>query len=565
MVVRSKSEHQLGFEHCDLEGTVPLTNFRYLLYVGGADTNQRAVISKIESGQLGEPRLPRQHLVSIFHSYFERRFQTCTRTSIFSEVFSLRKLYTEYDKLGMDLTADNVGVCYEAYSRNLWDQVLKGVCSMSAETAYSQDADIRYIIQGALEMPEGLLRTAFSYSELRRRGLAGRMKVDKSDLNDSFEFGADVLNVIDAFSLEACLGELPIKIRHSDGSIHEYWGNLRAPDLLLQEGERSPEDIRKYYLAREKLRLSGDVKTRASVLNIRVHAEFNLFVAQTGMNVSPAYNLPMEDYRCTTFQGGYRVTAFKPRRGSEVEFMIFSEYRTHFERYLRFLKEAYPDGCEYLFPFLVKGEKRAMKYRQSIFASLLKDGGRKSITLQSLREKRVNWMLRETHDPEMVADAAQHTVGTMVRNYSKPNHHIAAYEFSSLFAKRKAARAAVLEGECVPSNPKPRDGSAVTPDCINPTGCLFCEHYEGVQSFDYIWSIATFRYLKYSEYQLIPLSKNIDGSPQQSTTERLDQIMDDFSSHSPECHAWREEADLRISERDFHDNYRALIEVRFNG
>lgn len=563
--MRTKAEHELGFEHCDQEGTTPLTSLRYFLYPGGVNCNLRSVIKKIESGELGAPRISRKHLLSKLHSYFERRFKSCTRKSIAGEIFSLRKFYAEHDRLSIDLTSENVCACYEDYSRNLWKLVLEGKCAISAETAYSQDADIRFVIEGAFELPGGFLRSAFSYSDLKRRGLVGGMKVDKSDLNESFKFGADVLDVIDAFSLQACLGELPLRINFSDGVVHEYWGNLRHPDKLTTNEGRPPEKVRQYHLQRERLRVSGNVRSRASVLNIRVHAEFNFFIAQTGMNVSTAYELPMEDYRCATWKGGYRVTAFKPRRGSNVEFMIFKEYRVHFEAYLRFLKEAYPEGCDYLFPFLVKGEQRAMEYRQSIFADLLRNAGRKSLTLTSLREKRVNWMLRETHDPDIVADAAQHTVGTMFRNYSKPNHHIAAYEFASLFAKRKGARAAVLEGECVPKKPLPREGNSVTPDCVNPTGCLFCEHYQGVQSFDYIWSLASFRYLKYSEYQLIPLSKEIEGSPQKSVTERIDQIMDEFSRQSEECRGWREEADMRIIERNFHPSYRALIEVRFNG
>lgn len=563
--MRTKAEHELGFEHCDQEGTAPLTSLRYFLYPGGVSCNLRSVIKKIESGELGAPRVSRKHLISKLHSYFERRFKSCTRKSIAGEIFSLRKFYAVHDNLHVDLTCENVFACYEDYSRNLWKMVLDGRCPISAETAYSQDADIRYVIEGACELPGGFLKSAFSYSDLKRRGLVGGMKVDKSDLNESFKFGADVLDLIDAFSLEACLGELPLRINFSDGVVYDYWGNLRHPDKLTTNEGRPPEKIRQYHLQRERLRVSGSVRSRASVINIRVHAEFNFFIAQTGMNVSTAYELPMEDYRCATWKGGYRVTAFKPRRGSNVEFMIFKEYRVHFEAYLRFLKEAYPEGCDYLFPFLVKGEQRAMEYRQSIFASLLKNAGRQPLTLTSLREKRVNWMLRETHDPDIVADAAQHTVGTMFRNYSKPNHHIAAYEFASLFAKRKGSRAAVLEGECVPKKPLPREVISVTPDCINPTGCLFCEHYQGVQSFDYIWSLASFRYLKYSEYQLIPLSKEIEESPQKTVIERIDQVMDDFSRQSEECRAWREEADMRIAERNFHPSYRVLIEVRFNG
>ncbi|WP_395589249.1 hypothetical protein [Pseudomonas sp. TR47] len=564
MTIRTKSESELGFEHCDFEGNKPMTSFRYLLYVGGADTNMRSVEKLIDTGYLGAPRSSRQHLATLFHSYFERKFSTHSRRSVVGDVFSLRRLYKDCDSLGVDLTVENVCKNYESYSAQLWQLLLSGKCSISAESAYRLDSDILGIIQGALELSVGTLRSAFNYTELRRRGLIKVFKIDKSNLNEGFKFGADLLDVIESFTLDACLGELPLIIRYSNAESYEYWGNLSRPEKLRGADGRLAHNVERTHVAREKKRLSGSVKARAKLLDIRVHAEFALFVAQTGMNVSVAYCLPFEDYRCATFEGGYRVQAYKPRRGSKVEFLIFSEYKKYFIDYLRFLKDAFPDGCDYLFPFSIKGEKRAMEYRQTLFAALLKDSGRNCLTLKSLREKRVNWLLRETHDPEFVADVAQHTVGTMFKRYSKPNHHIASSEWASYFAERKEARPAALDGECRPYSPEPIKGSQVTPDCVNPTGCLFCEHYEGIESFDYIWSLLTFRYLKTSELKLIPVGRGIENSPQKSVIDRINFIVEDFSNLNDECRSWRDEAEIRILEENFHDNYRALIEVRFN-
>lgn len=426
------------------------------------------------------------------------------------------------------------------------------------------DSDILSIIQGALELSVGVLKSAFNYTELRRRGLIQVFKIDKSNLNEGFQFGADLLDIIESFTLDACLGELPLIIQYSNAERYEYWGHLYHPDRLRREEGRLAYNVERVHVAREKKRLSGNVKSRAKLLDIRVHAEFALFVSQTGMNVSVAYSLPFEDYRCTTFEGGCRVQAYKPRRGSKVEFIIFGEYQKYFIAYLRFLKEAFPGGCDYLFPFSIKGEKRAMEYRQTLFAALLKNSGRNCLTLKSLREKRVNWLLRETHDPDFVADVAQHTVGTTFRSYSKPNHHIASSEWATYFSERKISRPAVLDGECTPDSPEPIKGSPVVPDCVNPTGCLFCEHYEGIESFDYIWSLVTFRYLKASELKLIPVGRGVEKSPQKLIIDRIDFIVEDFSSLNDQCRSWREEAQMRILEENFHDNYRSLIEVRFN-
>lgn len=564
MVVRSKLESEMGFEHCDEVGNTPLTNIRYLLYFGGAKSNMRSVDKLIDTGQLGVPQISRVQLVSIFHTFFERRFRNFSRPSIVGEVYSLRQFYTVCDRLNINLTLNNVCAQYERFSLELWDSLLTGKCATSATSAYELDAQILRVIQGALELPTGVLLSSFKYAELRRRGLIKAFKVDKSDLDEGFQFGADLLDVIDSFSLSACLGELPLQLKFSDGKVYEYWGNLYHPDRLKGKENRTAFNVERTHEAREKKRESGTVQSRAKLIDIRIHAEFALFVAQTGYNVSVAYKLPFEDYRCNTINGGCLVKAYKPRRGSKVEFVIYSEYREHFLDYLRFLKKAFPDGCEYLFPFSIKGNKRAMSYRQTLFAKLMKSAGKKCLALKPLREKRVNWLLRETHDIDFVASDAQHTPRTTVSSYSKPSYHIATQELSAFHESRKVSRSSVLDGGCTPDKPEPIYGSPVAPDCINPTGCLFCKYYQGIRSFDYIWSLMTFRYLKIAELSLIPLSLNIEGSPQKAVIDRVEAVIEEFSAINEECRAWHDESEIRMQERNFHDNYRAMIEVRFN-
>lgn len=104
------------------------------------------------------------------------------------------------------------------------------------------------------------------------------------------------------------------------------------------------------HVAREKKRLSGSVKSRAKLLDIRVHAEFALFVSQTGMNVSLAYGLPFEDYRFIPYEGGYRVVAYKPRSGRAVEFFVFSEYKKYFMLIFVFLRKHFQMGAIICFP-----------------------------------------------------------------------------------------------------------------------------------------------------------------------------------------------------------------------
>ncbi|MBC3421866.1 MULTISPECIES: site-specific integrase [Pseudomonas] len=570
-MILTKSEQELGFEHCDLTGNRPMTSFRYLLYVGGAAANQNSMNRLLAAGDLGFPRLERLHLVSLFHGYIERQFRDKVRGTIFDDVYCLRQLYVEYDRLGVDLSVDNIVRCFESYSQGRWEQVLKGVCSISAETAYTQDKSILSSINGALELPPGIVRSAFDYSELRRRGLLGRLKVDKSSSSEGFQFGADLLDVIESFSAESCFGELPLAVNFSDGGSYECWGVLHNPARRKnkaqgrKESARCPNAVRRLEREREKRRVAGDIRSRADIVNLRVHAEFNLFLSQTGFNVSTAYNLPYEDYRCTTIEGGCRIEAYKPRKQSDVEIIVYAEYKDHFLKYLRFLREVYPNGPKYLFPFRSREGKRAGKYRQGTFSKFMKSAQRKCLAANSLRKTRVNWMLRETHDPDFVASEAQHSKRTLVEVYSAPSQEIAFGEWSNFFSKRKLSRESVLDGECTPRSAEPLEGSPIAPDCLNPTGCLFCVYYQGKKSLDYIWSLVTFRYLKYSEFKLIPINMDIISSPQKVVVDRIDKIIEAFSSQDEQCKAWKEEAEFRMLERNFHESYRGLIEVRFNG
>ncbi|MES3708622.1 hypothetical protein QC590_10300 [Pseudomonas putida] len=570
-MILTKSEQKLGFEHCDLEGNRPIKNFRYLLYAGGAAANQNSVDRLIAAGSLGAPRPARQRLVSLFHGHFERQFKINSRKTIKGDIYSLRQLYIECDKLGVDLNVGNVSSYYESYSLDRWQQVLQGVCTVSAETAYTQDRDMLAVINAALEIPAGVVKSAFDYSELRRRGLTGGMKVDKSSSSEGFQFGADLLDVIDSLSVGACFGELPVVIGFSDGTKYDYWGAFRTPDQLKEKAAsqslegRSPGYVRRLARDRAKRYKLINSYTRASFLNIRVHAEFNLFLAQTGLNVSTAFGLPYEDYRCTTIDGGCRIEAYKPRKESDVEVFAYSEYKDHFLKYLRWLREVYPEGCDYLFPFRSKEGARAEDYKQSTFKKFMSRAGRKCLSAESVRKIRVNWMLRETHDPKFVAIDAQHAMRTLLETYSTPSQEIAYGEWSAFFAKRKSSRLAVLDGECTPRSASPLVDSPVKPDCMNPAGCLFCDNYHGRKSLDYIWSLATYRYLKFSEFKLIPINRDIVGSPQKMVVDRIDEIMAAFSNQDEQCRAWMEEAELRILEHNFHGNYRGLIEVRFDG
>lgn len=558
-------EFDLGFEHCVGDRFTAPPSLRALLYCGGSAAHGFTVEKQINSGLLGALKASRLELVRLLHGYIVRRLDNgYSEWTTKRDITAFKVLYSHYDTLGADITVENVCELYEKYSYDKAYDIDINNRKVGTYSAYTVDRVLVRVIESMLELSSRSLKSSFNYTSLKRRGLIARAKNDTGSINAGFQYGADLLDVIDSFSYEACFGELPLQVYFTDGALVEHWARLKTPDTLLSAEGRNPHNVKATANQREENRLNGTLRTRSCLVNLRIDAEFNFFVAQTGMNVSDAYDLPMADYRYSSWEGDYRVTAYKERRKGDVEFYIYKEYREVFDEYLAFIRKLFPDGCEYLFPFVkTNSKKRADAYSQARMKKLFSAVGKKCIDLRSLRSRRVNWMLRETHDPILSALVAQHTTETMFKSYIAPNHSIATREFSGLFAHMKTVRDSVANGRCS-SEVKLvaiKDTAPINPDCINPAGCLFCEHYQGVRSLDYIWSMASYHYLKSAELARLPLNKRAEGSPQKAIVDRLDALINEFEAQDEECSDWGAEARLRITELDFHHYFRGMIEV----
>ncbi|WJD60667.1 hypothetical protein [Pseudomonas kurunegalensis] len=565
MVMQLIGEFDLGFEHCVGDRFTAPPSLRALLYCGGSAAHGFTVEKQISSGLLGALKPSRLELVRLLHGYIVRRLDNgYSEWTTKRDITAFKVLYSHYDALGVDITVGNVCELYEKYSYDKAYDIDINNRKEGTYSAYTVDRILVRVIESMLELSPRSLKSSFNYTSLKRRGLIARAKNDTGSINAGFQYGADLLDVIDSLSYEACFGELPLQVSFTDGAVIEHWARMKTPDKLLGPEGRDPYNVKGQASRREENRLHGTVRTRSPLINLRIDAEFNFFVAQTGMNASDAYDLPMADYRYSSWEGDYRVSAYKDRRKGDVEFFIYKEYREIFDEYLAFIRRLYPDGCEYLFPFIkTNSKKRADAYSQARMKKLFSSVDKKCINLRSLRNRRVNWMLRETHDPVLSALMAQHTTTTMFRSYVAPNHSIATREFSGFFAHEKTVRDSVAKGRCT-SEIKVvavTDSAPIKPDCINPAGCLFCEHYQGIRSLDYIWSMASYHYLKNAELARLPLNKRAEGSPQKAIVDRLNALMNEFEAQGGQCNDWVVEARLRISELDFHHSFRGMIEV----
>jgi hypothetical protein len=395
-----------------------------------------------------------------------------------------------------------------------------------------------------------------------------RSKTDEglyeNNLSNAIQMGALLYDLSSALGEDAIRGPLPLKIALRDGRVIEEWCGF-TPD------ERLTGQMPKYYVAalqerRRSLQAGEDCTRRVSLINLRIEVEFLIFLGCTDMNVTQARALKIGDFSYSSFFDGYEVRRlYKERRKGEVEFRIHKEYRDIFERYLEWRKIFCPND-DRLFPRIGKaGQLEPMVIQFQAIRVRCKRLGIPFVSPKLLRGTATNWHLRRTKDPEIVAEIAQHSKDTLGRVYEIPDRKLAAAEISKFHTLTDPALAAAGPGQCQSKNAAPLNGTppeAPQPDCISPAGCLFCMQNRDIDSFDHVWSLSSFRYLKSLE-----LSKSRPPKGKQSihpaqlilsrASAKLDAIRAIDTAHAQ----WIEEASNRIEEGWYHPAWEGFIRL----
>lgn len=190
---------------------------------------------------------------------------------------------------------------------------------------------------------------------------------------------------------------------------------------------------------------------------------------------------------------------------------------------------------------------------------------------QALRSTRVNWLLRQTANPDLTAEMAQHTKETLLGVYERPSQQRTMVEVTRFWAKwdRRLTRTdALAPGGCTgnPGAVQQAPKSAPSPDCRKPSGCLWCEDHRDIDSQDHVWALVSFKHLK-----LIEISKagktqeDHDNSPARHAINRLNEKLRWFTQSSELRRAWVEEAEARILEGSYHPSWEHIITEQEGG
>ncbi|EJL81201.1 phage integrase family protein [Herbaspirillum sp. CF444] len=542
-----------------------------LLYRGGAGEKVKKALQKIKQGHLGDVIPERVELVSQLHEILVGDLiGGGSRFSANNKIVALRSFFTWCDERQEHLSLETVTNVFIHWADHLLHR--------HRVESYLTQASLYDLVRLTATMFDRVLGRESSLIKSTRirkpigKGRSQTTKSDNQNLKNTFDFGHVLADICNGLTWEATTGALPVCITLRTGQVLKQWSgltNLDKPTTRIKKppsiGENKKSEARRAAWNQD-LRLS----TRSPLLNLRIESELLMFIAQTGMNLQQAHTLRVEQFHYTSHLDGYQVRSYKNRRNGEVLFEIYANYRDWFERYLAWRAQWFPDESDgLLFPLVRTGGR--IKEAAPQFVNLVrvcKTIGVQIIRPGKLRKTRINWLLRESQNPEQVAELAQHTMETLIRVYVDPHPQIAMVEITRFHQQTDPSISSPAPGRCVAAIPEviheiPQ--SAPRPDCINAAGCLFCTQHRDIESEDHVWSLTSLSHLKSLELALyrppIADSQAASRHPALITIERLTAKLKFFEESSHGRKRWVDEARARIAEGEYHPAWDGFIRL----
>ncbi|MDG0856200.1 site-specific integrase [Roseateles puraquae] len=519
-----------------------------MLYRGNSGLGVREAAAQIAARSAGPPIMSRLPVVQAFHRFFLGQIASgISKTSVGIAISRARNFVAYVDRVGLPFDMQSVEKTFLHWADCLVHrhQVVK---DLSPDSAYQFAASISKILDQVLERSSPLV-TATRLKPKRLHRTAVGVKAEKQSLTETFEFGHFLADICGALTVDSIMNRgLPVQIDLRSGGVWLHWCGWH---------EKHFQRTFEIYEADKSLRI------RYPLVNLRIEAELLMFIGQTGINCTQALRMRLSRFQYASHIDGYLVREYKPRRKGPVLFEIFKEYRPHFERYLKWRDELFPDS-QMLFPFVRTGgglESDRPTWRIKKKCPSL---GLTFVSPRELRNTRVNWLLRRSSDPDLTAEMAQHTRETLLEVYDRPSQQRAGVEVLRFWSKHDPALSMttpIAPGKC-DGQPEPVKGipiSAPQPDCIRPSGCLWCSHHRDVDDFDYVWALVCFGLLK--EYEMNRRHPSQGGQPTAAELSmgRIRAKLKWFAESNPARLAWVEEAHVRVEEGNYHPSWKRLI------
>lgn len=555
------------------------------LHQGGATMRRNLAVNAISEGKLGSIIRERVGLVeSIYHELEAKVAAGASKATLLDSYSAVSSFMKWGEQSARRLTLDSVLDDFKAWTEALIHRV-RIKKDLSHDSAYATARVVANVFapflgsvrvsQEANSRSGGPGRALLRLTRIRRPAMRKRVlgtQADKQNLRETFAFGHLLADICHGLDAAAVRGAIPFSVELRDGRSVLF-------KCHLHYAAKSAEEMNDSWQAAKSARVRAalavgesaiDRATRRPLLNQRIEAELLIFIAQTGMNLAQASKLQREDYRWRSEpEEVTTIRVFKGRRGGEVVFRAFKEYRTHLKRYLQWLADVgLTDSDDRLFPFLASGIIKAECKSPHLSATKIvcKDLGIRYTAPRLLRRARVNWLLRRSRDPNLTAEMSAHTKETLLRNYEEPHHQAAACEITQFHLKSDPIIQPPGPGSCVDGSrrPEPVIGcppEAPKPDCISAEGCLFCRHHRDVASSDYCWRLASQRHLKALEMTLWRSPKSEPIHPGNLVVDRINAKLKAIANSGAEQARWVEDAEDNVRSGNCHPIWSAHIEL----
>ncbi|EPA94925.1 hypothetical protein PG5_45710 [Pseudomonas sp. G5(2012)] len=539
-----------------------------LIYDGAAKGNIKTIENDIAAGKFGEAVAERIPLVRKIHEVLSAHLTSGgSRYTVKGKIDKIKAFYAWSNDNRYSITENNVEPLYIEWTGYLLrrHQILKEI---TANSAFDIANSVGALFQNVLELPNFSKKSRVKRKSRRKNALS--IKADKQVLSATFEFGHFLLDICQSLTIDVIKALPPFLIKFANGHVWEEWAGFVSIENTANcaWAKKKPSMVRSVIEKRKARMADTTWTTRHQIINLRLEAELLIFIAQTGMNLAQAHTLKLSNFKYSSHIDGYVVRrVHKSRADSEVAFEIFSEYQKHFSQYLKWRRAFFDlDEDDRLFP--LKSPKVQSVQVAPDFKRIIKrcvKSGIRYVGPRELRNTRVNWLIRKSKDTTLVSEMAQHSPQTLIRVYERPHHQAAAVEVSRFHQKQDAALKAPGPGECLkPANKQPIQevGSSITANCVSPAGCLFCGFQRDLETFDYTWSLTTYRFyqsLLVAGYR--GLTKPGERTPAEIAIARLTLKISALRQKGIEHEGWAAEAEARVTEGEYHPQWEFFIKL----
>ncbi|QLE07760.1 hypothetical protein HYD28_01530 [Pseudoalteromonas shioyasakiensis] len=462
--------------------------------------------------------------------------------TVATSIRNIKSMFTYLDKEGCKFDClENMRHALFEYSEHLLSKA--NLKQIKHRSAYQSFLSISRFLNAAFEDLAFFMEQTRLKSYRPRLTVLGRSaeKLLLSNASQLAKFCFEITQSVQAVTLSS--GQLPIVLDINSQKI-----NLTAS-------------------RRHAIKVDSDfTKTQALVaFNYRVASEVFIFLGMTMQNQSPTYSLKRTKFDYKPLGDSYEVREYKSRRGGEVLFKIPKQYKPSFESYLSFIDEVAPESC-WVFPFFKKSEgfRKRNEINTNRFKELCIRYGVPWVPPSTFRKVGLNILLRFASDSQTAADFGNHSLATFRGNYEFPSQQRAMIEVGRFWDENDPL---ALEQPTVslfnsPCNGKPELIEGATnrlphPDCVTPTGCIGCKHYRDDDSFDYVWNLHSFKYLKIIESSSY---RTKEGKPSNIVIDWVNLKINWFNNESLERKEWVVESQMRVEEGDYHPIWARKIE-----